>query len=197
MIQIDHTLISDDIVEARFECKLDSCKGACCVEGDSGAPLDENELGILDDIYPIVKKYMRKPGIEAIESIGKYTKDDDGDFVTPLVNNKECAYAVFTDDKTALCAIEKAYRAGEIEYKKPISCHLYPIRIEQHKINTAVNYHSWSICEAGRVLGDLKNIPLYKSAKEPLIRKFGQDWYDKLVYFAENYKGNLRGEGEK
>ena len=188
MIQIENTLISDDITTEFFACKIDSCKGACCIEGDGGAPLEEDELGILDDIYPIVKNYMIKSGIDAVEKQGKYLRDEDGDFVTPLVNNKECAYAVFSKSGIIDCAIEKAHTAGEIDFKMPISCHLYPIRVSENKMNTAVNYHSWSICEAGKIMGDLKNIPLYKFAKEPLIRKFGKEWYSQLVYFAENYK---------
>src|SRR5688572_20458776 len=120
MIIIEDILVSDDVLQKKFVCDLNACKGACCVEGDSGAPLEDEETGILDDIYEEVKPYLRKEGIAAIEKQGKYLIDSDGDMVTPLVNKKECAYAIF-EKGTALCGIEKAYLDGKISFKKPIS----------------------------------------------------------------------------
>ena len=144
---VDDCIISDNLAEFRFCCDLSQCKGACCVEGDCGAPLDKEEIQILERIYPVVKQYMTVEGIEAVERDGVSSLDVDKLPCTPLVNNRECAYAIVENGLT-LCAIEKAYRDGKIDYPKPISCHLYPVRIEDYGDFKAVNYHEWDICRS-------------------------------------------------
>lgn len=186
MIAIDNTLVSEDLLEKKFVCDLNACKGACCVEGDSGAPLEKEEAKILDEIYEKIKPYLRPQGIEAIEEQGKYIIDVDGDLVTPLVKGKECAYVYFDEQNTACCAIEKAFKEGKIKFQKPISCHLYPVRISHYKNYDAVNYHAWNICKPACSCGSKLNIPVYKFVKTALIRKYGQDWYKQLEFAAKN-----------
>ncbi|MDO5509733.1 MAG: DUF3109 family protein [Weeksellaceae bacterium] len=181
MIQINDTIVSTDLLKKEFVCNLSKCKGICCVEGDSGAPLEENELPILDEIFEKVKPFLRQEGVNAIEDQGKYVKDDDGDWVTPLVDGKECAYVIFDEKGTTKCGIEKAYEAGTVDFKKPISCHLYPVRVEEFKAFTAVNYHRWEICNDACSLGASLNITVAEFVKDALIRKFGQAWYDELM----------------
>jgi hypothetical protein len=181
MIQFENTLLSDDIFENKFVCDLQSCKGICCVEGESGAPLEKEELNILDNIYEKVKPFLRIEGINAIEKQGKYIIDSDNEMVTPLVNGKECAYAVFEDSGIAACGIEKAYLAGKINFKKPISCHLYPIRITKlSNGNEALNYSKWKICKPACTLGKKLDIKVYQFLEEALVRKFGKKWHSEL-----------------
>jgi Fe-S-cluster containining protein len=180
MIAIDQTLISEDLFDQKFVCDLSACKGACCVEGESGAPLEEEELEILDRIFDQVKPYMRKEGLESIEKHGLYEVDRDGDYVTPLVNGKECAYVQFTENGTALCSIEQAHRDGKVDWQKPISCHLYPVRINVLKDYDALNYHKWGICSPACACGSKMDVPVYKFTRTALIRKYGQEWYEKL-----------------
>ena len=180
MIQIDDTLISDDLFNKKFVCDLDKCKGECCVQGESGAPLEFEELDILEDIMDEVKPYMDPEGIKQIEKNGVFEIDNDGDYVTPLINQEQCAYVYFDEKKIAKCAIEKAYLEGKITWKKPISCHLYPIRIQKYKDYEAVNYHRWSICSDACSFGNKLNVPVYEFLKEPLIRKYSQEWYNQL-----------------
>ncbi len=187
MIHLGKALISEDIIEKEFVCNLSKCKGICCIEGESGAPLNEEETTILDQIYETVKPYMRSEGICAIEKQGKHIIDHEGDYVTPLVDGVECTYVVFEENGTASCAIEKAYNDGKIDWKKPISCHLYPIRVTDYSEFTAVNYHRWPICNDACSLGKELQVPVYQFTKESLIRKFGQDWYDELCLIAEEY----------
>ncbi|MDY2585954.1 DUF3109 family protein [Winogradskyella aquimaris] len=185
MFQLGKTIVSEDIIERDFVCNLSACKGACCIEGDAGAPLDEKELKILDDIYPKVKPFLRQEGIEVIEAQGTSVKTAFGDLETPLINGGECAYVIFDDNHTALCGIEEAYNQGEIDWKKPVSCHLYPIRVKDYSEFSAVNYEKWEICDDACALGKELQVPVYKFVKEALIRKFGQDWYDELEKIAE------------
>ncbi|MCT4623747.1 MAG: DUF3109 family protein, partial [Schleiferiaceae bacterium] len=186
MIDIDNKLVSEDLLEKDFLCNLKKCKGACCVEGDVGAPLDESENQILDDIYPEVKPYMRKEGIEAVEKQGTHVFEH-GEWVTPLVNNKECAFVVF-DGHVAKCAIEQAYEDGKVDWKKPISCHLYPVRITKYSSFEAVNYEKWEICSDACDLGKEVGLPIYKFLKEPLTRNYGEDWYKQLEDIAAQWK---------
>lgn len=184
VIEIDDTLVSGEIISEAFVCDLQKCKGACCVQGDSGAPLEKKELTILKNNIEKIKPFLTKKGLNAIDKQGNYMKDEDGDWVTPLVNkNKECAYTVF-ENGMAKCGIEKAHEAGEIKFKKPISCHLYPIRIQKLKYYEAVNYHRWEVCSAACRLGKKLSVPVYKFLKEPLIRKYGSAWYKKLERVA-------------
>ncbi|MHA4738323.1 DUF3109 family protein [Dyadobacter sp. MSC1_007] len=180
MILIENTCISDDIEDQQFVCNLDKCKGACCVEGDSGAPLDEGELAILDEIYPQVAPYLTEAGKAVIAKEGTYTKDWDGDYVTPIINGKECAYAIYDKRGILKCGIEEAYNDGKITYKKPISCHLYPIRVTKYEQYHALNYDRWEICSPACSLGQELKVPVYKFLKEPLIRAYGEDWYRQL-----------------
>jgi len=180
MIIIEDILVSDDVLQKKFVCDLNACKGACCIEGDSGAPLEAEETGILDDIYDIVKPYLRPEGIKAIEKQGKYLIDSDGDMVTPLIKGKECAYVIFDDKKTALCGIEKAYYDGKITWKKPISCHLFPIRIAKLSTGEAVNYQELDICKPACKCGTKLDVPVYKFLKEPIIRKYGEEFFEAL-----------------
>ena len=180
MIQIGKTLISEEIVEEEFACNLSACKGACCVEGQSGAPLEEGELETLNAVFEQVRPFLRPEGVRAIESQGTYVKGSDGEWETPLVNNEECAYVVFDHSGIAKCGLEAAYNQGATQWKKPISCHLYPVRVKEYSQLTAVNYHKWEICDPACKLGSSLQIPVYKFVKEALIRKFGEDWYTEL-----------------
>jgi hypothetical protein len=185
MIQIDDVLISDEVLEKKFVCDLGACKGACCVEGESGAPLEEEEKAILDNIYPKVKPYLRSEGISAIDKQGKYLQDADGDLVTPLIDGKECAYVVF-DKGIAKCGIENAFLDGAISFKKPISCHLFPIRIAKTKYYQTLNYERIKICRPATKCGSQLNVPVYKFLKAPLVRKFGEKWYRALEEACSN-----------
>ncbi|MEM8510142.1 MAG: DUF3109 family protein [Bacteroidota bacterium] len=185
MIQIDKTLISEDILENNFVCNLDACKGACCVDGQSGAPLASEETTILDSIFEQVRPFLRPEGIKAIESQGSFVKGEDGEWETPLVNNEECAYVIFDARGIAKCGLEEAYNKGATSWKKPISCHLYPIRIKEYSQFTAINYHKWYICDPACSLGETLQIPVYKFVKEALIRKFGTKWYAELEEIAK------------
>jgi hypothetical protein len=188
MIAIDNTLISEDVLEKKFVCDLNACKGACCVAGDSGAPLEKEELAILDNILEKVKPYMVKKGIKAVEKHGSYVIDGDGDYTTTLVGEgAECAFVFFDDQKIAKCAIEQAYIEKKIDWQKPISCHLYPIRISKFKTYDAVNYNKWSVCAPACACGEKLDVPVYKFLKTPLIRKYGKDWYKQLEKSAALY----------
>jgi len=187
MIEIGKCIVSRDIIDKKFVCDLSKCKGICCVEGDSGAPLNKNEIDILDNIYNDIKPYLRLEGIEAIEKQGKYIIDWDNEYVTPLINEKECAYAIF-EDNIAKCAIEKAFLEGKIDFKKPISCHLYPIRVKKLKKYDAINYDIWDICKTAIDFGEKNNVPVYKFLKEPLIREYGNKWYSELKLVASELK---------
>ena len=151
MFQIGKTIVSEDIIEKDFVCNLSACHGACCVDGDAGAPLNLEETKILEDIYPKVKPFLRKEGIAAIEAQGTWVVGTDGTLETPLIDNKDCAYVIF-DGRTALCGIEQAYNQGEVTWKKPVSCHLYPIRIKEYSDFAAVNYHKWHICDKALII---------------------------------------------
>jgi hypothetical protein len=188
MISIDNTLISEDILDRRFVCDLNACKGACCVAGDSGAPLDKDELEVLTSIVEKVKPYMVPKGIRAVEKHGAYVIDSDGDYTTTLVSEgAECAFVYFDETNTAKCAIEKAYNEGVVKWKKPISCHLYPIRISKYRKFDAVNYNTWDVCKPACECGKKLDVPVYKFLKEPLIRKYGKDWFMQLEKAALLY----------
>jgi hypothetical protein len=179
MISIDKTIISEDVIKVQFVCDLKSCHGDCCVEGDEGAPLEEEEIGIIEDALDEIVPYMTPEGITVIDKSGVFDYGMDGDYVTPLINGKECAF-VYQENGVWFCAIEKAYREGKIDFIKPISCHLYPIRITEYADFDAINYHKWPICSSAIEYGKELGIPVYKMLKEPLIRKYGENWYQKL-----------------
>lgn len=180
MIQIDDTIISQDVLDYDFVCNLNACKGACCIEGDAGAPIDDDELPILEEIFSEVKPYLTEKGLKSIENQGVYIKGEDGEWETPLIDGGECAYVIRDENQVVLCAIEKAYNEGKISWKKPISCHLYPIRLQKYTSFTAVNYNRWSICNDACTLGKELQVPVYKFVKNALVRKFGEAWYNEL-----------------
>lgn len=181
MLIVGQTVLSDDIAEKFFVCHIEKCKGACCVEGDAGAPLSEDELPVLEQIFDSVKPFLTAEGIAAIESQGTHVIDQDGEHATPLKPSGACAYAV-TDEKGILkCGIEQAYLAGKTTFRKPISCHLYPIRVSKFGEYDALNYHRWHICGNACALGEHLGIPLYVFLKDALIRAYGEGWYQDLV----------------
>jgi hypothetical protein len=188
MIAIDNTIVSEHLLEKKFVCDLNACKGECCVAGDAGAPLDEDEIAILEDIWEDVKPYLPKDGVKAIEKQGVFVIDEDGDYTTPLVKGKHCAFTIF-DDGIAKCGIEQAFYDGKVTWKKPISCHLYPVRITKFKNYDAVNYHKWEVCKPACECGTKLNVPVYKFLREPLIRKYGKDWYKQLELADKLKKG--------
>jgi Protein of unknown function (DUF3109) len=181
MIQVGSVLVSDDIRRVEFVCNLEKCKGACCVEGDLGAPLELEELAVMKEIQKQVKPYLTAAGAKAIKQQGPYILDEDGDYSTPTIGGKECAYSHYDEKGVLKCGIEQAYLDGKTTFRKPISCHLYPIRITRKKDFEAVNYHQWSICSAACSFGKSLGVPLYKFLKDPLVRKYGEGWYEELV----------------
>jgi hypothetical protein len=187
MFQLGKTIVSEEILERDFVCNLSACKGNCCIDGDAGAPLSAEETKIMEEIYPKVKPYLRTEGIAAIEAQGTWVKGEDGDFETTLIEGKDCAYVIF-DGATALCGIEQAYNEGIVSWKKPVSCHLYPIRVKDFSEFTAVNYDKWDICNDACTLGKELQVPVYKFVKEALVRKFGEDWYLELEKVALDLK---------
>ncbi|OZV71043.1 DUF3109 family protein [Winogradskyella aurantia] len=186
MFQLGKTLVSEDIIQKDFVCNLSACKGACCVEGDAGAPLDSDEIKILEDIYPKVKPYLRKEGISAIEDQGTHVTSDFGELETPLIDGADCAYVIM-ENNMALCGIEKAYNDGKIAFRKPVSCHLYPIRVKDYSEFSAINYDKWEVCDDACSLGKELQVPIYRFVKDALIRKFGEDWYKQLEQVAKQY----------
>lgn len=187
MFQLGKTIVSEDLIEKDFVCNLSQCKGECCISGEAGAPLNQEEAVILEEIYPKVKSFLREEGIKAIEEKGTSITSDFGELETPLVDGSECAYLVYDGNNLAMCGIEKAFNDGVTDWQKPISCHLYPVRVKDYSEFAAVNYHKWSICGDACSLGKELQIPVYKFVKQALIRKFGNDWYSELEKIAKNY----------
>lgn len=187
MIQIDDTLVSLDVIERFFLCDLAHCKGECCVEGDSGAPLEMSEIAELEKVLPEVWNDLSPKAQAIIKKQGVAYKDEDGDMVTSIVDGKDCVFTCYDSDGTCKCAIEKAYREGRVNFYKPVSCHLYPIRITKYNTFEAVNVHRWDVCKAAEVLGLRERVRVYKFLKEPLIRRFGKEWYDALEECAEEW----------
>lgn len=186
MIIIQETVISDDIADHFFVCNLDACKGACCVEGDLGAPLEVAELQILEQEYAHIAPFLTDTGRAAIAAQGLYIKDWEGDYSTPTINDRECAYALYDERGILKCGIEQAYQAGATTFQKPISCHLYPIRITKYEGFEALNYDRWSICNPACSFGSSLGVKVYQFLKAPLIRKYGANWYGELVREIEN-----------
>ncbi len=187
MFQIGNTVVSRDIIEQKFVCDLKVCKGNCCVYGDSGAPMEQQEIDQIRDNFDQIAPFMQAEGIKSIKKQGFAVKDNDGEWTTPLIDDNECAYCYF-DNGIARCAIEKAFQEGKINFRKPISCWLYPIRIARYNSLTALMYHRWNICQSGVVCGSKLGIPLYVFLKEPLIVKFGNEWYNELCLVAKEWK---------
>lgn len=188
MFQIGDAIVASDIIEENFLCDLSACMGECCVEGDAGAPLEEDEVKIIEDLLSEVWDDLSPAAQAVIKEHGVAYRDHDGDMVTSIVNGKDCVFTYYDEKGICKCAIEKAYREGCTNFYKPISCHLYPIRLQKYKDFTAVNYHRWSICKAAVLLGKKEGLKVYEFLKDPLIRRFGEDWYNELVLVAEEYK---------
>ena len=186
MIQIGDKIISLEVLESKFCCDLGKCKGICCVEGNAGAPLEADEIDTLEEEYEAYKPYMKPEGIEVIEREGFMTVDSDGDYTTPLIGDAECAYS-FEENGITFCAIERAYKEGKTHFIKPISCHLYPIRLVNFSNGTTgLNYHRWNVCNDARKLGKKCGIPVYRSVKDAIVRRFGTEFYQALEE-AERY----------
>ena len=195
MIAIDNVLVSDDVVKEQFVCDLTKCKGGCCEDGDAGAPLTKDELAIVNEVYEIVKPYMTKEGIAVIERNGRYEYDREFGWVTPTIEGKMCAYG-FRDKKGVIkCAFEQAYYDGKIAWKKPISCHLYPIKVKPTKEYDMMNYEPReTLCSPACALGKKLKVPTYIFLKEAIIRKYGEDFYGVLEQVAAQYFGDKQTE---
>lgn len=180
MFQIQNTLVSEEILEEAFVCDLNACKGACCVLGDAGAPLEQDELIRIEDSLDAVKPYLNANSLKTLEELGPFEKDVDGEFVTTLNDGKECVFTIFDEDGKASCGIEQAHLDGKTDFQKPISCHLYPIRVNRLKHYDALNYHRWEICSAACELGKSLKVKVFQFLKTPLIKKYGQEWFNEL-----------------
>lgn len=187
MLQIQNALVSLDLAERYFLCDLGKCLGECCIEGDAGAPITEQEYQILktlvkevwDDLLPSAQERIKESGVAYV--------DEEGDLVTQIVDGRNCVFTTYGPGGMCLCALEKAYREGRTKFRKPISCYLYPLRLTEYPTFTAVNYHRWKICRCAETLGTAKKIRLYQAMKEPLIERFGQEWYNELSEACEAY----------
>lgn len=190
MIQVGDKIVSKELFENQFICHLSKCEGNCCVFGDSGAPLEDEETTLLEASINQINTYMRPEGIKAIHDKGTWVIDNDGDKVTPLVGLEECAYVYFEND-IAYCAIEKAYEEGVIDFQKPVSCHLYPIRVNKLSGATALNYHKWSVCEPARLLGQKEELPVFRFLEGAIKRVYGESFYNELalIYSELNKQG--------
>ena len=188
MVQIEDVVVSLDVFREKFICNLDACKGQCCIEGDAGAPLEEEEVAELEKVLPVIWDQLSPQAREIIDRQGVCYTDQDGDLVTSIVNGKDCVFTCYDEKGCCYCAIEKAYRDGKVDFYKPVSCHLYPIRVGNYGPYKAVNYHRWDVCKAAVILGQKENVPVYKFLKEPLIRKFGEAWYNEMESVAEELR---------
>ena len=193
MLEIENTLISLDVLEKKFTCDLSVCKGACCVTGDSGAPLEPHEADTLREIYPLLRPYLREESVKTIEESGTSVIDIENDTVTPLNDGKECVFVLF-EDGIARCAIEKAFFDGVIPFRKPVSCFLYPVRIKKLSRYDAVNYDRWDICHAAPALGEKLNMPVYRFVQDALKQKFGAAWFNLLETAVSNFEVKRNGE---
>ncbi len=188
MIEIGNVIISLDIFKENFFCDLSHCKGICCVEGDAGAPVEQDEVEELNEVLPIIWDDLSDAAKKVIEKQGVVYNDIDGDIVTSLVGRKDCVFTCYDEEGICYCAIEKAYREGKTSFYKPISCHLYPLRIDKSGSYEFANYHRWHVCSGALCKGNKENMPLYKFLEAPLIRKYGQEWYDELTKIADELK---------
>ena len=184
MLQIQDTIVSLDILEEYFICDLSACKGICCVEGDTGAPVEESEIACLEKALPVVWDDLSPEAKKVIEKQGIVYRDAEWEWVTSIVDNVDCVFTCYDENGYCKCTIEKAFREGKIDFYKPISCHLYPVRVAQYNGFRAVNYHRWKVCEAAVTLGKKRGMKVYRFLKEPLIRKFGEEWYEQLLIAA-------------
>lgn len=191
MVEIQDTLVSLDLFRECFCCDLHACGGACCVEGDAGAPLALDEIGELEEAAELLRDELAPEAREVIDFQGVAYIDKDGQMVTSIVDGKDCVFAVKNEDGTTLCAIDRAFREGRFGIRKPISCALYPVRLSRVGDMTALNYNRWSVCVGACKLGQELKLPLYKFLREPLVRAFGQEWWDECDLVC----GELRKQG--
>ena len=194
MLQIQDTLVTLVLAERFFCCDLDKCLGACCIEGDAGAPVTEAEVEEIKKALPAIEEEMLPRAIEEVKEHGVAYVDEEGDLVTTILDGRNCAFTCYAPGGICLCALEKAYREGRTQWKKPASCSLYPLRITEYPTFTAVNYHRWDICRDAEALGKAKGIRLYQFLKDPLTERFGAEWYAELCEACEAY---LAEYGEK
>lgn len=187
MILIKDTIVSLEILEKEFCCDIDNCKGCCCIEGDAGAPVTEQEERILTELLPELLPHMTKEAREVVSQQGIAYNDPSGERVLSIVNGKDCIFARTDHNGWCYCLIERLFNQ-QSAIKKPISCHLYPIRLTKVGNLTGLEYHRWDICHSSRQLGHKLHLPLYKFLKEPLIRRFGQEWYDELCLTADEWQ---------
>jgi hypothetical protein len=190
MLAIQKTLVSLDLLERYFVCDLSACKGACCIKGDAGAPLTEEEIDLLENIVEDILPFLDEEGKDVIAKKGVFEIDVDGDKGTALLENGRCSFALVDENGMVSCGIEKAETAGKVNFKKPISCHLYPVRITEHEAYDAVNYSKWDICQPACDCGAKLNVPLYRFLKKALIRKYGNEWYEELEVIDQLRKQN-------
>ncbi|WP_373759520.1 DUF3109 family protein [Bacteroides heparinolyticus] len=188
MVQIDDVVVSLDVLREKFLCNLDACKGACWIEGEAGARVEPEEVGKLEEALPVIWDELASEARAVIEKQGVVYTDEEGDLVTSIVNGKDCVFTCYDEKGCCYCAIEKAYREGKTDFYKPVSCHLYPIRVGNYGPYKAVNYHRWDVCKAAVLLGQRESLPVYKFLKAPLIRKFGDDWYAELELVADEMR---------
>lgn len=189
MLQIQDVIVSFDILTKEFCCDLSKCRGACCVEGDAGAPLTSVEVELIEELLPIIRADLSTAALRVIAEQGVAYTDPEGESVTSIVDGKECVLSYRDSDGCCRCAIEKAYREGRTDFIKPISCHLYPIRVSKFGDLWALNYHRWNVCHTAVVRGQREQTAVYRYLKEPLIRRFGQEWYDELEIAARGVEG--------
>jgi hypothetical protein len=180
LVEIQDKVVSLDLFEKKFVCDLNACKGACCIEGDAGAPITEEEIAVLEDDLEFIKPYMRPEGIAEVEKTGVFYMDWDNEPVTTLVNGAECAFVFFDEKGITKCAIEQAHKDGKTSFKKPISCHLYPIRAQKYAEFEALNYNEWKICAPACACGENLNVKVYKFLKEPIVRAYGEAFYEEM-----------------
>ena len=181
MIQVEDVLLSEELFTAHFVCDLAACKGACCIEGDAGAPVEMEEIDKMEENLDAILPFLTPEGIESIKKLGVFTVDTDGDYVTTLNDGKECSFTTYDKNGIAKCGIEDAYGAGKSTFKKPISCHLYPIRVQKLHDMEALNYHQWNICKPACECGSKLQVKVYQFLKEPLIKKYGEEWFAQLI----------------
>ena len=188
IVEIGDKLVSLELLEKEFVCNLGACKGQCCIDGDEGAPLKMEEVNLLEDNIDAIKPYMTPEGIDMVERKGVFYMDRENEPVTSLVKGKECSFVFYDDEGITKCSVEKAYKEGKIDFNKPISCHLYPIRVKKYNSFTSLNYDRWPICKDACKLGEELKVPVYKFLKEPVIRAYGEDFYAELEKIDKHLK---------
>jgi hypothetical protein len=186
MIAIGKTLVSEEVLTERFVCHIEACKAACCIEGDAGAPLSSEECALLEEEFSNIKPFLSAEGVASIEKQGAWVRDQEMEPCTPLNTDLACSYSFYDAKGILQCGIEKAWEAGKTPFRKPVSCHLYPIRVKEYAEFTAVNYHRWYICQPACVLGSTLGVPVFRFLKDALIRRFGQEWYEELEIHASH-----------